>query len=214
MADQDQNDKALRALFPTFMLEADYPGFQQEKNALLRRVYAIRDEDEAGRQWSAQHYPHGYTSYHSQDQLYSAPVFKNMVDYLFECAYDFGAKQFWDLDHFELIMTQLFCNINGKDCVHNDHVHPYSQISGVIYLKADAGTSTIHFNDPRTARWMVPAPLKQNLPENALVTTLRPEEGKTFLFPSWLEHGVAQNQIEGERVSMSYNFDLRMKSSK
>ena len=51
MADQDQNDKALRALFPTFMLEADYPGFQQEKNALLRRVYAIRDEDEAGRQW-------------------------------------------------------------------------------------------------------------------------------------------------------------------
>ena len=49
MADQDQNDKALRALFPTFMLEADFPGFQQEKDALLRRVYAIRDEDEAGR---------------------------------------------------------------------------------------------------------------------------------------------------------------------
>lgn len=45
MADRDQNDKALRALFPTFMLEADFPGFQQEKDALLRRVYAIRDED-------------------------------------------------------------------------------------------------------------------------------------------------------------------------
>ena len=50
MADQDQNGKALRALFPIFMLEADYPGFQQEKNALLRRVYSIRNEDEAGRQ--------------------------------------------------------------------------------------------------------------------------------------------------------------------
>lgn len=211
MTDKQDPDKALRVLFPTFMIEASYPAFQQEREALIERVYGIRDEDKAGREWSEQHYPHGYTSYHSRDQLYADPVFKNMVDYLFECAYEFGNRQRWNLDQFELVMTQLFCNINGKDCVHGDHVHPYSQISGVIYLQCAPGTSTIHFNDPRTARWMVPAPLKQNRPENTLVTTLKPEEGKTFLFPSWLEHGVAQNPVDGERISMSYNFELRMK---
>jgi len=33
------------------------------------------------------------------------------------------------------------------------------------------------------------------------------------MFPSWLEHGVAQNQTETERISMSFNFEMRPKST-
>lgn len=201
----------LRVLFPTFMNEAVWPGFAAERDRLIERVYRIRDEDEAGREWSERHYPHGYTSYHSRDRLHTDPVFRNMVDFIFGCAVDFGRRQYWDLERFEPVMTQLFCNINGKDCAHRDHVHPYSQISGVIYLKCDPGVSAISFNDPRAARWMVPAPLAETRAENTLITTLRPEEGKTYMFPSWLEHGVGQNPIDSDRISMSYNFELRMK---
>ena len=203
----------LKVLFPTFLLEAHYPAFSKERDSLIKRVYQIRDEDQAGRDWSEAHYPNGYTSYHSRDQLYSDPVFKNMVEFIFDCAQQFGSEQAWNLDQFELVMTQLFCNINSRNSYHRDHVHPYSQISGVIYLQCEPGSAMINFNDPRSARWMVPAPLIENRPSNTLVTTVRPEEGKTLMFPSWLEHGVAQNRIDSDRISMSYNFELRMKAS-
>ena len=200
---------ALRVLFPTFLIETRYPHFSEERQQLVERVYAIRQEDDAGRQYSQQHYPNGYTSYQSRNQLFRDPVFTNLVKHIHECAIEYGKAQYWDLEHFELVMTQMFCNINSRNSYHRDHVHPYSQISGVIYLQCPPGTSSINFNDPRSARWMVPAPLSQNRPENTLVYTLPPEEGKLLLFPAWLEHGVAQNQADADRISMSFNFELR-----
>lgn len=202
---------SLRVLFPTFLIEAHYPRFAEEKESLVKRVYAIREEDEAGRRYSEQHYPNGYTSFQSRDQLFHEPAFANLVRYLYECANEFGRQQYWDLNRFELVMTQLFCNINSRNSYHRDHVHPYSQVSGVIHLQCPPGTSNINFNDPRTARWMVPAPLSENRPENTLVYSLPPQEGKLLMFPSWLEHGVVQNRVEADRISMSYNFELRMK---
>ena len=211
MANDPQQPGApdLRILFPTFFLEASYPDFIRERDALIQRVYAIRDEDEAGRRYSAQHYPHGYTSYQSRDRLFTDPVFGSLVGFIHDCADVFGRKQYWDLERYELVMTQLFCNINSKDSYHGDHVHPYSQISGVIYLQCAQGTSNIKFKDPRTARWMVPAPLSQTRAENTLVYSMPPEEGKLVMFPSWLEHGVELNRLDADRISMSYNFELR-----
>ena len=201
----------LRILFPTFLHECDYPLFAEVKEQLVARIYAIRDEDEAGRQFSAQQYPHGYTSYRSKDRLFNDPVFENLVKFIYECAYEYGRKQYWDWNNFELVMTQLFCNINSKYSYHGVHNHPYSQISGVIYISAGENAPAITFRDPRLARWMVPPPAQQSRPENSLITTLPPVEGKTFMFPSWLEHGVAQNQTDVDRISMSYNFELRQR---
>ncbi|MEQ8952573.1 MAG: TIGR02466 family protein [Gammaproteobacteria bacterium] len=201
----------LKVLFPTFINECRYPAMVEEKDGLVDRIYAIRDEDEVGRQFSAQQYPHGFTSYRSRDRLFNDPVFANLVKFLYDCAYDYGRKQHWDWDNFEPLMTQMWCNINSQYSYHGVHNHPYSQISGVIYIKVGENAPAITFRDPRLARWMVPPPAQQSRPENSLVATLPPEEGKTFMFPSWLEHGVAQNQTDVDRISMSYNFELRQK---
>ncbi len=203
----------LRALFPTFLHEAWYPDFAAEKEPLIRRIYAIRDEDGAGREYSARHYPHGFTSFRSRDRLYTDPAFRKLVDFMFQVACDYGHKQSWDLENFELAMTQLWCNINSRHSFHRDHVHPYSQISGVFYLQCGPGAAPISFKDPRPARWMVPAPLRENRAENTLITTLPPEEGKLLMFPAWLDHGVGQQLAAADRISMSCNFELRQKSA-
>ncbi len=202
----------LRALFPTFLHEAWYPDFAAEKEPLIRRIYAIRDEDGAGREYSARHYPHGFTSFRSRDRLYTDPAFRKLADFMFQVACDYGHKQFWDLENFELAMTQLWCNINSRHSFHRDHVHPYSQISGVFYLQCGPGAAPISLKDPRPARWMVPAPLRENRAENTLITTLPPEEGKLLMFPAWLDHGVSQQHEDADRISMSYNFELRRKN--
>ncbi|MYA66391.1 MAG: hypothetical protein F4Y22_03825 [Gammaproteobacteria bacterium] len=208
----DQPKMFLRALFPTFLHEAWYPGFAAEKEQLIRRIREIREEDQAGREYSAQHYPYGFTSFRSRDRLYTDPAFRNLVDFMFEVAYDYGNKQYWNLENFELAMTQLWCNINSRYNYHRDHVHPYSQISGVFYIQCESDAAPISLKDPRPARWMVPAPLRENRAENTLITTLPPEEGKLLMFPAWLDHGVAQHHAETDRISMSYNFELRQKN--
>ena len=108
-------------------------------------------------------------------------------------------------------MNALFANINPKHSFHPEHLHPYSHISGVFYVKSDANSPAIGFKDPRIARWMMPPAADGKRPENSFHAKLAPEPGKLFLFPSWLEHGVAQNQSDRERISMSFNFEMKQK---
>jgi len=35
--------------------------------------------------------------------------------------------------------------------------------------------------------------------------TMRPEEGRMYVFPGWLEHGVEENRSNQDRVSISFN---------
>ncbi len=48
-------------------------------------------------------------------------------------------------------------------------------------------------------------------PENTFNASVAPEAGKLLMFPSWLEHGVPQNTTDEERISMSFNFEMRPK---
>jgi len=34
---------------------------------------------------------------------------------------------------------------------------------------------------------------------------MKPEEGRIYVFPGWLEHGVEENQSDADRVSISFN---------
>ena len=34
---------------------------------------------------------------------------------------------------------------------------------------------------------------------------MRPEEGRIYIFPGWLEHGVEENKSDQDRVSISFN---------
>ena len=63
------------------------------------------------------------------------------------------------------------------------------------------------------ARWMMPPAADGNRAENTFHAKVAPEGGKLLMFPSWLEHGVAQNQTDAERISMSCNFEMRPKST-
>ena len=61
------------------------------------------------------------------------------------------------------------------------------------------------------ARWMMPPAADGSRPENTFYASVAPESGKLFMFPSWLEHAVAQNMKDIERISMSFNFEMQKK---
>lgn len=207
-----QNKDGIRVLFPTLIYEAWYPDFAARENDLVSYVQTLRDQDEEGRRISAQQYPSGYTSYFTNSTLFNDKKLEGLVAFLYNCAENYARDHSWDTENYHPVMNAFFANINPKHSFHPEHLHPYSHISGVFYVKSDANSPAIGFKDPRPGRWMMPPAADGTRPENSFHAKLAPEPGKLFLFPSWLEHGVAQNQSDRERISMSFNFEMRQKA--
>jgi len=211
MAGNNETRDGLRVLFPTLIYEAWYPEFSAQENRLVSYVETLREQDEEGREISAEKYPSGYTSYFSNSTLFNDSKLEGLTRFFQQCAQNYARDHHWDTTSFQPVMNALFANINPKHSFHPEHLHPYSHISGVFYVKSDANSPAIGFKDPRIARWMMPPAADGKRPENSFHAKLAPEPGKLFLFPSWLEHGVAQNQSDRERISMSFNFEMKQK---
>lgn len=199
----------LNVMFPTFLGEARFPDFAAEKSSLLASIDELRREDLEGIATSNEYYTHGYTSFFSRNTLYNEPGFKRLAAFIRQQASHYAARQFWDLQRFEPLMTFMWCNVNGKNSYHAEHLHPFSHISGVFYVSCAPDSGDISFKDPRPGRMMVPPPVAHSSPENSMVIKIRPEDGKLLMFPSFLEHSVAQNPTDTERVSVSFNFEMR-----
>ena len=208
-----QKKDGLRVLFPTLIYEAWYPAFEAEKEKLTAFNQDLRAGDKEGQAYSAEHYPNGFTSYFSRNDLYKLEELAALVTFLYRCAHSYASQHHWNLDDYEPVINSLWGNINPRNSFHAEHLHPYCHISGVFYVKFDPGSPAISFKDPRMGRWMMPPAADGNRPENTFQANVTPEAGKLLMFPSWLEHGVPQNQTDTDRISMPFNFEMRAKSA-
>ena len=52
---------------------------------------------------------------------------------------------------------------------------------------------------------MMTWPVEQLSDFTAEEIQMRPEEGRLYVFPGWLEHGVEENRSDRGRVSISFN---------
>ena len=104
------------------------------------------------------------------------------------------------LDH------QAWVNISPPGASNKLHYHANCHFSGVYYVSLKApGCGSIFFRDPRVASRMLPPPITQQTDFTAEEVRMRPEEGRMYIFPGWLEHGVEPNQSTEDRVSISFN---------
>lgn len=199
----------IRVLFPTLIYEAWFPDFADAKSGLLTFNHKLREQDTAGRSASSEEYPLGYTSYFTHNNLSTEPALAELVKFLERSAIAYAQQHNWDVVNYMPVMNSLWGNINPRFSYHRDHLHPYSHISGVFYVNIEPGASAISFKDPRMGRWMMPPAADGTRAENTFFAKIKPEDGKLLLFPAWLEHGVEQNLSDTDRVSMSFNFEMR-----
>ena len=52
---------------------------------------------------------------------------------------------------------------------------------------------------------MFTSPITQQTDFTAEEVRMRPEEGRMYIFPGWLEHGVEANENNEDRVRFSFN---------
>jgi uncharacterized protein (TIGR02466 family) len=176
---------------------------------LLRECLQLREDDDAGRRWSATNYPGGYTSYATSHRLQRlSPTFDSLRRKLQRHVKTLAATLEWDLKGRALEMTDCWVNIMPKGVVHGLHLHPLSTLSGTYYVRVPAKSSGIKFEDPRLDRFMAAPPRQKNArPENQAWITLPARAGSFVLFESWLRHEVAPNPAAAERVSVSFNYN-------
>ncbi len=200
----------VHAFFPTFVSVSNYTEFASEKEAILAAIYRIRDDDLVGQQRSKTDYQLGYTSYFSRPDLKHVSEFQGFVRFIEEKAARYAVALDYDLGTNQLQLSRFWVNINPKYSFHPEHIHAYSLLSGVFYVSCTPDSGGLMLKDPREVRLMALPPCSKNTRDNADVVTLPPGEGKALIFPAWLTHSVEQNMTDRDRVSISYNFRLKM----
>lgn len=101
---------------------------------------------------------------------------------------------------------QAWVNISPPGASNKIHYHANCHFSGVYYVSLQAPEcGSIFFRDPRVASRMLTYPAAQQTEFTADEIRMRPEEGRMYVFPGWMEHGVETNQSNRDRVSISFN---------
>jgi uncharacterized protein (TIGR02466 family) len=184
-------------------------GSRELNRQLLKEGRQLKDDDAAGRRWSAKNYRGGYTSYGSSHKLHQiSPTFQDLERKLKRHVKAFAAAVEWDLAGRELAMTDCWLNIMSRNAVHGLHLHPLSTLSGTYYVHVPLGSPGIKFEDPRLDRYMAAPPRSAHAgPKNRPWVTLPAVAGQVVLFESWLRHEVASHSTAAERVSVSFNYN-------
>src|ERR1700674_3094890 len=87
-------------------------GSRDLNRQLLKEGRQLKDDDAAGRRWSAKNYRGGYTSYGSSHQLHRmSPTFQYLERRLRRHVDAFARAVEWDLKGRELAMTDCWLNI-------------------------------------------------------------------------------------------------------
>jgi uncharacterized protein (TIGR02466 family) len=197
-------------LFPTRIYEArlTHARWRTVNTRLLRECRQLKEDDAAGRRWSAANYPGGYTSYSSAHRMHTlSPSFAALEQALNRHVGKFARELEFDLAGRELAMTDCWVNIMGRGAAHSLHLHPLSSISGTYYVAMPRGAPGLKFEDPRIERFMAAPPRTSNAARmNRQWVTLPAQAGQLMLFESWLRHEVAPNPSATDRISISFNY--------
>lgn len=204
----------LLRLFPTLVYTArlNRRGVRVLDERLRRECLQLRRDDAAGRRWSNESYPGGYTSYSSASRMHEqSPTFAALAREIDRHVRVFARALDFDLAGRPLAMTDCWVNIMPRGTAHSLHLHPLSTVSGTYYVSTPPRASGMKLEDPRLDRMMAAPPRRQRRQAGGNVTSswvvLPAEAGMLVLFESWLRHEVPPNAARGERISISFNYN-------
>ena len=95
-----------------------------------------------------------------------------------------------------------WANIQNKDSNLKHHTHPNSEVSGALYLNVDNNAGSITFMNPNP--YVKYQHYCADTEHNFKSFWFKPKNGNLILFPSWLEHGSFDNEME-DRCCVSFN---------
>ena len=109
-----------------------------------------------------------------------------------------------DIYNIDFVITESWFTRTQKNEYHPQHLHSFSDISGVYYIKTNGNDGNIAFHTPSSI--LVNSKFFSQKAQNV---EYKPQVGKLILWPSLIEHHVISNQTDDDRISLSFNISLR-----
>ena len=150
--------------------------------------------------------------WHSKDFNMQEIEPKNFIKFILPAIEQVITDMNWEKQKQSININNMWAIINTGGSANLRHQHGNSTISGAYYVRAPKNSGDIVFYDPRPAPvYTYPKALNPNL-LNAQVNGISPKEGALVLFPSYLDHSVNENLSNEERIVISFNITIQIKS--
>jgi uncharacterized protein (TIGR02466 family) len=139
----------------------------------------------------------------SHQTLHELEEFQDLVSCINHAAK--SILRFLRIGYEALEITGCWATVLAKGASHRVHSHPNNFLSGVYYVRVQAGADTINFHDPRNQTGIIRPPVVALTAENTDQVVIKVKTGTLLMFPSYLEHSVDANMSDEERISISFN---------
>ena len=108
----------------------------------------------------------------------------------------------------DIVITDMWANVLKPGEMHPPHTHSNNFLSGVWYLESD-GSAGIFFKDPRgEADVFVPRKSVANT-DNSSIVSFVSMTNRAIIFPAWFQHWVPINRSKKNRISISWNIQIK-----
>ncbi|MCB1670880.1 MAG: TIGR02466 family protein [Gammaproteobacteria bacterium] len=187
-----------QSIFPSLVWTTLFDDRESLNARLLELVYQLRNQDPSGvantnvRGWQ------------SPNNLQNLPEFEELNRRILQICARIGESQNFRPDL--VFQHQAWINISPPGASNKIHYHANCHFSGVYYISLKAPEcGSIFFRDPRVASRMFTYPTTQPTEFTTEEVYMPPEEGRMYVFPGWMEHGVEENRSDRDRVSIAFN---------
>jgi uncharacterized protein (TIGR02466 family) len=179
-------------LFPTHLFIKDNYTTPDRINTMRREVMDLYKEK---------------PNWQSSPNLDKNEVFKDFNKDISRSSFEILDKLGYEADQIEI--TDMWANVLKQHETHQPHTHSNNFLSGVFYLDADDTKPGITFQDPRPGANVILPRKKFDHMNNANLLNYKAKTNRIIIFPSWLVHWVPTNLSTSNRISISWNIQIR-----
>ena len=193
--------------FPTPVWTLQLDNYKSVNEEMYKFIKTTQSKDREGISKS------NIKGWHSKDFNMQEFEPKNFIKFILPAIEQVIADMNWEKQKQSININNMWAIINTGGSANLRHQHGNSTISGAYYVRAPNNSGDIVFYDPRPAPvYTYPKAMNPNL-LNAQVNGISPKEGALVLFPSYLDHSVNENLSNEERIVISFNITIQIKSN-
>lgn len=198
-------EREFELLFPTAVQITKIADHRQMNEQLMQEIDAIRATTPNGRPaaWSCD----VYTTISNNYLLHERPGFRRLTRHFVENAERYGQALEYPMQSHEVQMDMCWLNAYRRGHSQERHNHINYVFSGIYYLKAPPGASSLMIHAP-TADVMMAPQVRERTDFNTRYMEIEPEEGLMLIFTGNLRHAVRASNIDEERISIAMNANL------
>ena len=193
-------------IFPSLIIKEKIKDYDKYKDELIQFSYEQLKKDPIGISKSNNGGWHSQSKYANSQNPVSSIIINLIKSIL-------NNKNVFNIKDLSKAKMQMWLNINKPGDFNTKHNHPGSDLSGVFWVKSlqKSGNLTFHSPNFMTQFGQINS-IKDEIGKKLFITPtieIEPLEGVIVLFPSDLTHAVQKNNSDEDRISVSFNIDLR-----